>query len=91
MTYRNVVGHLLGGRVSNPPNFSVDSFPGGEKGHGGLDGEVAGAAGGGFGDEDKTTGGDDVDPAPGAGDGGNFAEFLLIQEVFGGVSGPEVE
>ena len=37
-------------------------------GEGGLEGVAAGAAGAGFGDEDEAAGGDDVDPAAGAGD-----------------------
>ena len=78
------------------PIFATTSEGGGslsgwQEGHGGLDGEVAGAAGGGFGDEDEAAGGDDVDPATGAGDGGDFAEFLLAEEILGWISGPEVE
>ena len=78
------------------PIFATTSEGGGslsgwEEGHGGLDGEVAGAAGGGFGDEDKASGGDDVDPATGAGDGSDFAKFLLSKEEFGGIAGSEIE
>ena len=59
--------------------------------HRSLYGEVAGAARGGFGDEDEASGGDDVDPATGAGDCGDFTKFLFAEEVFGGIAGSEVE